>query len=48
MAVLRDRESVNDAVVRYQQRYDYEPAVLLVPGMGVLISNRLTFRARNC
>jgi rhamnose utilization protein RhaD (predicted bifunctional aldolase and dehydrogenase) len=41
-AVLRDGESVNDALVRYQQRYDYQPAVLLVPGTGVLISNRLT------
>lgn len=41
-AVLRDGESVNDSLVRYQQRYDYQPAVLLVPGTGVLISKRLT------
>jgi len=42
VAVLRDGESINDAVIRYRQRYDYEPAVLLVAGMGVLISNRLS------
>lgn len=41
-AVLRDGESIERALVRYRQRYHYEPAVLLVPGMGVLTSKRLT------
>jgi rhamnose utilization protein RhaD (predicted bifunctional aldolase and dehydrogenase) len=41
-AVLGEGESIDNAVVRYQQRYDHEPAVLLVPGMGVLTSKRLT------
>ena len=41
-ADLRDGETVRDALARYRQRYDYEPAVLLAAGKGVLTSDRLT------
>lgn len=41
-ADLQEGESIEEALARYRRHYDYQPAVLLVAGKGVLVSDRLT------
>ena len=41
-AAVNEGESIDHALERYRARYDFQPAVLLVSGKGVLISDALT------
>lgn len=40
--VVREGETVDQALAQYRERYDFDPIALLVAGKGVLVSDRMT------